>query len=108
MKKYNGVSILCAVLLFSTILISPAFAVMDDKELQETNASVTGSPVKDPTTDSAKEAINIEREVARDQIAPPPTISNVEVREDSIDVRTRPWLQRVSDDAARGAWTLPR
>jgi hypothetical protein len=49
MKGYNGPSILCAVLLFGAVLVSPAFAEMkkvDEKELARTNVSVTGTPIK--------------------------------------------------------------
>ena len=49
MKGYNGSSILCAVLLFGAVLVSPAFAEMgtiDDAELSQINVSVTGAPVK--------------------------------------------------------------
>jgi hypothetical protein len=50
MKGYNGPSILCAVLLFGAVLVSPAFADMkkvDEAELARMNASVTGTPIKD-------------------------------------------------------------
>ncbi|MHB8137456.1 MAG: hypothetical protein ACYDGO_03600 [Smithellaceae bacterium] len=43
MKRNNGLSILCAVLLFGTVLVSPAFAQMSDAELGQTNASVIGA-----------------------------------------------------------------
>jgi len=43
MKRNNGPSILCAVLLFGAVLVSPAFAQMSDAELGQTNASVTGA-----------------------------------------------------------------
>ncbi len=49
MKGYNGSSILCAVLLFGAILVSPVLAGMgkvDDAELSQINASVTGASVK--------------------------------------------------------------
>ena len=49
MKGYNGSSILCAVLLFGAILVSPAFAGMgtvDDSELSQINASMTGASIK--------------------------------------------------------------
>lgn len=45
MKKNYGLAILCAVLLFCAVLVSPALAQMtkvDEAELAETNASVTG------------------------------------------------------------------
>jgi len=45
MKKNYGLSILCAVLLFCAVLVSPAFAQMtkvDEAELAEANASLTG------------------------------------------------------------------
>ena len=56
MKGYNGPSILCAVLLFGAVLVSPAFAdkkafedkkKIDDAELSQMNASVTGASDKD-------------------------------------------------------------
>jgi hypothetical protein len=49
MKGYNGPSILCAIFLFGAILVSPAFAEMEkvnEAELAQTNASVTGASVK--------------------------------------------------------------
>ena len=49
MKGYNGPSILCAIFLFGAILVSPAFADMekvDEAELAQTNASVTGASDK--------------------------------------------------------------
>ena len=49
MKGYNGSSILCAILLFGAILVSPAFAEMgkvDDTDLSQINASVTGASDK--------------------------------------------------------------
>ena len=49
MKGYNGSSILCAVLLFSAVLVYPVFAGMgkvDDAELSQIKASVTGASVK--------------------------------------------------------------
>jgi hypothetical protein len=49
MKRYNGTSILCAVLLFGAIIVTPAFAGMgkvDEAELAQINASVTGVSVK--------------------------------------------------------------
>jgi hypothetical protein len=45
MKKKYGLAILCAVLLFCAVLVSPAFAQMtkvDEAELAEANASLTG------------------------------------------------------------------
>ena len=48
MKRYNGLSIHCAVLLFGAVLVSPAFAEMgkvDDADLSQINASVTGAAV---------------------------------------------------------------
>ena len=49
MKGYNVTSIVCAVLLFGAVLVSPAFAdkkKVDDADLAKMNASVTGEPVK--------------------------------------------------------------
>ena len=49
MKGYNGSSILCAVLLFVAVIVSPVLADMgkvDDAELSQINASVTGASVK--------------------------------------------------------------
>jgi hypothetical protein len=46
MKGHNGPSILCAVLLFGAVFVSPTFAAMDkvdDAELARANASVTGA-----------------------------------------------------------------
>ena len=54
MKGYHDPSILCAVLLFGAVLVSPAFADMkmvDDKELSRVNASVTGASIKDTVAD---------------------------------------------------------
>ena len=48
MKAYNTSSVLCFILLFGAILVSPAFAGMgaiDDAELSKINVS-TGAPVK--------------------------------------------------------------
>jgi hypothetical protein len=50
MKGYNDPSILCAILLFGAVLVSPAFAEMekvDDTDLSQINASVTGASDKD-------------------------------------------------------------
>jgi len=55
MKGYNGPSILCAILLFGAVLVSPAFADMekvDEAELARTNASVTGASDKDSNAGS--------------------------------------------------------
>ena len=49
MKGYIGPSVLCAVLLFGAVLLSPAFADMkevSEAELARTNVSVTGTPLK--------------------------------------------------------------
>jgi hypothetical protein len=49
MKEYNGILILCALLLFGAFLVFPAFADMDkveDAELARMNASVSGTPTK--------------------------------------------------------------
>jgi len=63
MKEHNGPSIICAVLLFGAVLVSPAFADMkkvDERELSRTNASVTGASVKDQLAGVAKVEINPE------------------------------------------------
>ena len=49
MKGCNGPLILCAVLLFGTLLLAPAFADMkkvDEVEMAQIKASVTGAPIK--------------------------------------------------------------
>ena len=51
MKGYNSLSILCAVLLFGAVLVSPTFAnkeKIDDAELALTNLPVTGTSIKKP------------------------------------------------------------
>ncbi|MDD4356710.1 MAG: hypothetical protein PHN98_05610 [Smithellaceae bacterium] len=83
MKGYNSLTIFCAVLLFGAILISPAFADMDkvaDKELGQTQAYVKGSPGKDTTNETVKDAFKVEKEIARDshdkgEITAPPAES---------------------------------
>jgi hypothetical protein len=55
MKGYNDPSILCAILLFGAVLVSPAFAEMekvDDTDLSQINASVTGASDKDSNAGS--------------------------------------------------------
>jgi len=83
MKGYSSLTIFCAVLLFGAILISPAFADMDkvaDKELGKAQAYVKGPPVKDPTSDTVKDAYKVEKEINRDsydkgEVTPPPAES---------------------------------
>ncbi|MEN6509419.1 MAG: hypothetical protein ABFD63_11670 [Smithella sp.] len=83
MKGYKSLTIFCAVLLFGAILISPAFADMDkvaDKELGQTQAYVKGSPSKDTTNETVKDAFKVEKEIARDshdkgELTPPPAES---------------------------------
>ena len=65
MKEHNGPSIICAVLLFGAVLVSPAFAErqkVDESELARTNASVTGAPVKNQVDDVDKDAVRRETE----------------------------------------------
>ncbi len=60
MKMQNGFLIFGAVLLYGTILLSPAFADMkkaNDQELAQANASVTGETVKDPKNAAAKASL---------------------------------------------------
>ena len=69
MKGYNGPSILCAILLFGVILVSPAFAEMEkvnEVELAQTNASVTGASVKDKIVDVEKYVLDQEKETLHD------------------------------------------
>ncbi len=83
MKGYKSLTIFCAILLFGAILISPAFADMDkvaDKELGQTQAYVKGSPGKDTTNETVKDAFKVEKEIARDnhdtgEVTPPPAES---------------------------------
>jgi hypothetical protein len=70
MKGYNGLSILCAVLLFSAVLVSPAFAEkkkVDDADLARMNASVTGAPVKTQIIVIEKDEDNLEILQAREK-----------------------------------------
>ena len=63
MKEHNGPSIICAVLLFGAVLVSPAFAEkqkVDEAELARTNASVTGAFVKDQVAGVDKDSIRRE------------------------------------------------
>ncbi len=49
MKEHNSPSIICALLLLGAVLVSPAFAEMekvDEAELAQTNASITGASVQ--------------------------------------------------------------
>jgi hypothetical protein len=63
MKVYNGLVIICAVLLFCSLLIAPAFAAMkkaDDVEMARINASVTGASVKNQEVDIAQDVLKQE------------------------------------------------
>ena len=65
MKEHNGPSIICAVLLFVAVLVSPAFADMkkvNEGELARTNASVTGAFVKDQVAGVDKDEVRRETE----------------------------------------------
>jgi hypothetical protein len=65
MKEHNGPSIICAVLLFGAVLVSPAFAEkqkVDEAELARTNASVTGAYVKNQVAGVDKDAVRWETE----------------------------------------------
>jgi hypothetical protein len=66
MKRHKGPSILCAVLLFSAVLVSPAFADMekvDDAELGRTNASVAGASYKDSNAGAVSADRNFDKTV---------------------------------------------
>jgi hypothetical protein len=55
MKGYNSLSILCTVLLFGAVLITPAFAdkeKVNKVELDRTNGSVTGESTKNKIVDT--------------------------------------------------------
>ena len=84
MKEHNGPSIICAVLLFGAVLVSPAFADMkkvDERELARANASVTGASVKDPVVGVAKVEVNppdtlqVSETLNKDAIFPTPSVS---------------------------------
>ena len=83
MKGYNGPSILCAVLLFGAVIVSPAFAEMkkvDEAELARTNASVTRTSVKDRINCVEKDGICQEMKqdrVTSDKVA---AVSSPDVR----------------------------
>lgn len=69
MKGHYEPSVICAVLLFGAVLVSPAFADMkkvDEKELSRTNASVTGASVKDQIVDVEKYVLDQEKERLQD------------------------------------------
>ncbi|MGA2782292.1 MAG: hypothetical protein ABSF13_10285 [Smithella sp.] len=70
MKGYNGPSIVCAVLLFGAVLVSPAFAdkkKVDDADLAQINASVTGTSVKVQSVAIQKDEDNPEILQARER-----------------------------------------
>ena len=88
MKGYNGLSILCAVLLFSAVLVSPAFAdrkaladnkTVDDAELAQANASVTAASVKSRIVTIEKNEDNSlilqEREILKTDIGSSPSVT---------------------------------
>ena len=60
MKGHYEPSIICAVLLFGAVLVSPAFADMkkvDEAELAQANASVTGASIKEPVAGVDKNTV---------------------------------------------------
>ena len=60
MKGHYEPSIVCAVLLFGAVLVSPAFADMkkvDEAELARANASVTGASIKEPIASVDKNTV---------------------------------------------------
>jgi hypothetical protein len=60
MKGHYKPSIICAVLLFGAVLVSPALADMkkvDETELARTNASVTGASIKEPIASVDKNTV---------------------------------------------------
>jgi hypothetical protein len=60
MKGHYDPSIICAVLLFGTVLVSPAFADMkkvDETELAQANASVTGASIQEPVASVDKNTV---------------------------------------------------
>lgn len=60
MKGHYEPSIICAVLLFGAVLVSPAFADMkkvDETELARANASVTGASIKEPVAGVDKNTV---------------------------------------------------
>jgi hypothetical protein len=70
MKRHNGLSILCSVLLFGAVLVSSAFAdrkaiadnkKVDETELAEVKASLTGASVINQTADIDKDVRDQER-----------------------------------------------
>jgi hypothetical protein len=90
MKGYNGPSILCAVLLFGAVLVSPAFAdkkafedkkKIDDAELSQMNASVTGASVKgqivviEKNEDNSEILQERERETLKNDTGSSPSVS---------------------------------
>ena len=64
------IPVICAVLLFGAVLVSPAFADMkkvDETELAQANASVTGASVKEPIASVDKDAVRQETLVTFDK-----------------------------------------
>jgi hypothetical protein len=67
MKEHNAPSIICAVLLFGAVFVSPVFAErqkVDEAELARVKVAVTGASVKDPVADVDKDAVRKETEQA--------------------------------------------
>jgi len=63
MKGYNGPSILCTVLMFGAVIVSPAFAEMkkvNEADLSGANASVTGASVKYQTVGVENYVVNLQ------------------------------------------------
>ena len=59
MKGRQGISIFCVALLFGAVLVSPSFGQMqkvDEEELAQANASVTGESVKNQGVTAEKGA----------------------------------------------------
>ena len=60
MKGHYKPSVICAVLLFGAVLVSPALADMkkvDETELARANASVTGASIKEPIASVDKNTV---------------------------------------------------
>ena len=77
MKGHYDPSIICAVLLFGTVLVSPAFADMkkvDETELAQANASVTGASIQEPVASVDKNTVlqeNDPRQNGTERVFPP-------------------------------------
>jgi hypothetical protein len=88
MKEHYHPSILGAVLLLGAVLVSPAFAGMekvDEAELAQTNASVTGASVKDPLAGVEKSALNQETWQASEAIGRDTSLSS-SVKEEPVSI----------------------